>query len=344
MKHPSQCKLNSLFPINEVIGFINKKYTNYVKYHPSKLSEYKKILQENLSYPSVESNIQFKTIIETYTKGHKLKYLARLIKIVNKSIKNTNDVDMINHFVKYSDSDDKQHYELLRNKYNNNINNKTGGYMSQIDYIYNQLLHIFKKQKFKSFKISKIMDIGCGNGKKLEKLGKKFNVSAPNLICADIDEWFGYSAEQRNKQPFTPLKIEPNGPITYNNKVDLITMIHTIHHWCYDTSEKYIERFASLKDILNPGGYIVIIEHDIFASIDGCILDIEHGLYECVQKDACMEYTKKFSAQYLNFIEIEMAMERAGFEIILFEYYNAGSITTLVVPNKTYISVYKIKH
>ena len=339
MEQSQRCILNSLFSINIILEFIKKKYKNYIRYHPSKLEGYKKLMQENLSYPSVKSHNQFKTIIETYTKANKLKYLARLVKIVNKSLRRTNDTDMIRHFVKYSDSNDNEHYAMLRKMYNN----KVGGYLHQIDHIYSELSHVLKNTN-NTFKITTIMDIGCGDGKKLERLGKKLNIKPSDMICADIDKWFDYSTSARDKKSFTKLKLELEGPIIYNKKVDVITMIHTVHHWCYGTSEKYIERMASLKDILNPSGYIVIIEHDIFTETEGCILDIEHGLYECMRKNTCDEFQKNITSRYLNFVEIEIIMEKAGFEIVSFQYYNAGNITTLVVPNKTYISIYKIKN
>lgn len=332
--------LNSLFDINIVLDFIKRKNEDYIRYNPSKLVGYKKLMQENLLYPSVKSNKQFGTIIETYTKENKVKYLARLVEIVNKSMKKSNEVDMIKHFVNNSSRSDSEHYDLLRKMLNNG---KKGGYISKMHSIYDELSHILNE---KNIKPSKIMDIGCGNGRKLEQLGKKFNINPSNLICADIDEWFDYSADKRDKKSFTKLKIDFKGPIIYDKKVDIITMVHTIHHWCYETGDEYIKRMSSLKAILNKEGYIVIVEHDIFTKIDGCILDIEHALYECVHKsrDSCEVFTNVHQARYLNFVEIDIMMEKAGFEIISFRHYNGGSITNLIVPNKTYIAIYKIKN
>ena len=99
-----------------------------------------------------------------------MKYLARLVEIVNKSMKKSNEVDMIKHFVNNSNRSDSEHYDLLRKMLNNG---KKGGYISQMHSIYDELSHILNE---KNIKPSKIMDIGCGNGNKLEQLGKKFNI------------------------------------------------------------------------------------------------------------------------------------------------------------------------
>ena len=77
--------------------------------------------------------------------------------------------------------------------------------------------------------------------------------------------------------------------------------------------------------------------------MDGCITDIEHGLYECVKIDKSERFYKEYMVRYLNFVEIELLMEKSGFELVLFQHYNAGSIRECIIPNRTYISIYKIK-
>jgi SAM-dependent methyltransferase len=341
-----ESKLNCLFNIETVINFIINKNKDRKKYDITKINGYKKLIEDNKSYPSIKSNNQFRTIIESYTKNNKLKYLHRLIKIIGIVIKIPNDKFMLEHFIKYHDISDKEHYDLLKKIYDINkidkIDNmkKIGGYMSQTDTIYSMIYDLSKT----THNIKKIMDIGCGNGKKLTHIGKKFNIKQENLICADIDNWFEYSEKDRKKTSLNLLKIDLNGPIKYDkHKISIITMIHTIHHWCYDSVDKYIERLSSLKNILDSDGYVVIVEHDIFTKMDGCITDIEHGLYECVIYNKYERFSKDFTSQYLNFVEIELLMDKSGFEIVAFQHYNAGSITNMTVPNKTYIAIYKIK-
>lgn len=335
-----ESKLNCLFNIETVINFVISKNKDRKKYDSSKINGYKKLIENNKSYPSVTSNNQFRTIIESYTKNNELKYLHRLIKIIGVVIKIPNVKFMIEHFIKYNDKSDKEHYDLLKKIDKIDKMKKIGGYMSQAETIYSMICDLSKNTN----NIKKIMDIGCGDGRKLKQIGQKFNIKQENLICADIDNWFEYSEKNRKKTSLNLLKIDLDGPIKYNkNKISIITLIHTIHHWSYDSVDKYIERLSSLKNILEPDGYIVIIEHDIFTKMDGCIIDIEHGLYECVIYNKYERFNKEFKSQYLNFVEIELLMDKSGFEIVAFQHYNAGSITSMVVPNKTYIAIYKIK-
>jgi SAM-dependent methyltransferase len=342
-------KLNSLFDIDTIIKFIHKKNKNRNHYDKSKISGYKKLIENNKIYPSVKSNYQFKNVIETYTQKNEIKYLFRLTKIINHVLYIPNFKLLFNHLIKYCDKNDSEHYQLIRDMYLDIIKTKTktkshnqnGGLLSQIDTIYNMLLSLnCDMQNIKS-----IMDIGCGNGRKLTQFGKKFNIPYNNLICADIDNWFSYSNENIKKTQLNLLKIELEGEIKYSNKnISLITLIHTIHHWNYNNADKYIQRLASLKNILDKNGYIIIMEHDIFTKYDACIIDIEHGLYECVIENKCNIFNDKFSSLYLNFIEIELLMEKSGFQLVLFQYYNAGGILNCVVPNRSYIAIYKIKN
>lgn len=337
--------INTFFTENEVVNFIIKKRADLEKYDPSKIDGYKKLLRDNKTYPSVRSGKQFQTIIETYTEKGILKYVQRLIGIIQKITGIPNSKIMLEHLVENQDKSDKEHYQMLREMYLKRKNKKQeGGYMSQMDVIFATINNINSKKirnKKKPTRITSIMDIGCGDGRKLLKIGRKFRVKPSNLICADIDSWFKYSSKKRERLPVTPHKLELTGPIDYPTPLSMIMMVHTIHHWCYDSKEKYIERLSSLSKILAPGGFVVIVEHDIFTQTSGCILDIEHGIYESVLDDGYEEFKSDLQTRYLNFIEVELMMESSGFKLVSFQHYNAGSIISKVVPNRTYISIYQ---
>jgi ubiquinone/menaquinone biosynthesis C-methylase UbiE len=186
------------------------------------------------------------------------------------------------------------------------------------------------------------MDIGCGNGAKASELGKLLNLQKSQIICADIEQWFNYNNIQRKKRQIELLKIPNKGNINYpKDSVNLITMIHTIHHWCYKTAEEYIDRMRNLHDILTKNGFIVIIEHDMMTANDAILLDIEHGLWECVNKDNCPNFYKDFTSKYINPIELDLIMQKSGFKKVGYAYYDAGVVGKVMIPDKSYMAIYQ---
>ena len=132
------------------------------------------------------------------------------------------------------------------------------------------------------------------------------------------------------------------GEIKYKeNSIDLITIIHAIHHWCYPKTEDYITRMKSLHSIIKKDGLVAIIEHDVITTEDACLVDIEHGLFECVLYRNQSGFYKEYNSKYLNFIELELIMKKSGFELILFNYYDGGFINKKTIPDKSYLALFK---
>lgn len=332
--------INRLFSVEDQLKFLSEKKYDRL---PAKYKQYKRILYENGSYPNIHSKKQFQTIVNTFFKDGILDNLMRLVLSIQYTIKRRNSTKLLDIFIKGNPNrSDTEFYDQIRKflEYTKQrINNKP---QSQADFIY---YHLVTRKLLKSgVNPKKIMDLGCGNGRKAAELGRLFGLSKSNIICADIDKWFDYDDIERNKLNIELLPISEKGPILYKqNSCDVITMIHTLHHWCYNTPEEYIKRMLSLKNILTKDGLIVIFEHYTFSDVDACILDIEHGLWETVLKDNSERFYKEFASKYLNFVEVELIMEKSGFKMIYFKYYDAGLINNHTIPNKSYLAVYRKK-
>jgi len=325
-------KINQLFPINEQLQFISK-LPNY------KVNQYQNLLQNNQQYPNIHSKKQFQTIIDTYTVHNKLEYLARLIQIIQYTLKRKNSKELLEFLIKES-RDDIQYYKGLRHFLHKTKFHRNTRYQTQPEFIYYHLLPlIIKKNKIH---IQKIMDIGCGNGAKASELGKLLKLQKHQIICADIEQWFNYNNIERKKRDIELLKISEKGDIIYEkNSVNLITLIHTMHHWNYATTKEYISRMRNLRDILSDDGFIIIIEHDVFTEEDAMLLDIEHGLWECVLNDNVKEFYKDFESKYINPIELDLIMTKSGFQKFKSEYFDAGIIGKIMIPDNSYMGIYK---
>ena len=334
MNEKTTGQLNRLFSVKEQIDFLSndKRY---------KYSQYEAILLKNETYPNIQSKQQFQTIIKTFLDNDLMDHITRLVFMIQYTIRRKQSKKILDLFINGNPNrTDEEFYleiQTIMNLPHEKINNKL---QSQSEFIYYQIIgNRLLKQNFTP---KKIMDVGCGNGFKAMELGRLFKLTSNNIVCADIAKWFDYDEIERTKRKMELLPITEKGPIMYGSKsIDLITMIHTIHHWCYDTPEEYIIRMKSLHDILSDNGLIVIFEHDMITSIDACILDIEHGLWENTIKNNSTRFYQDFSSKYLNFIEVEIIMKQSGFEMIYYKYYDAGIINNLIIPDKSYLSIYK---
>mgnify|MGYP005989047131 CR=1 FL=1 len=330
-------QLNSFFNVEEVMDFITTNRHN-TRYSNEKLGKYKKVLNRNKCYPNVGTKKQFSVIMKDLYKNGLFKYFSRLIKIIQSTLRRKGAKDLLDYFtnVDINETDDV-HYSYLAKYIKNNDFYLFKRETSQPVFIHNMIKTVMKKHKTR---IKKFMDIGCGNGWKTEKIGSFFNLDSKNIVCADIEKWFSYNNNKRSNKKVTQFAIPEKGRIEYPEKsVSLVTIIHVIHHWCYDTTDEYIERMKSIYDMLEDNGMVVIVEHDIFTVEDACLVDIEHALYEVIKDDG-KKFYKEYQSRFLNFIELEIIMKKAGFKTVMFEYYT-GTIDDISVPDKSYVVIYK---
>ena len=327
--------INRLFSINDQMQFLKTHFPN----DPVMYKQYEEILNKHSSYPSIHTQKQFSTVMNTFFKEDNMDYFVRLLSIIQYTIKRKDSAKLLTLLTRIK-GDDKVYYKELHNFMRKTKHSNSEKKQTQADFIYHNLMsHVFKKS---DFKINKLMDIGCGNGMKAGMLGKMYGLDKSQIICADIEKWFDYDDIERNKRQITLLPINKKGKITdIHGKINIITLIHTMHHWCYDLTQEYVERMKSIHDILDDQGVVAILEHDTITDIDSCLLDIEHGLWENVIKLNRKTFYDTFTSKYLNFIELDMIMNESGFEMIHRKYFNAGMIHKIMIPDKSYLSVYR---
>ena len=330
--------LNRIFSVNEQIDYIKDSRGNIIE--KEKIEQYKEVIQKNDEYPNVESNRQFRIIIDSYTQHHHSDYILRLIQIIQYVLRKENVLSLLNKFLERKQFD-KGYYKMIKEFSKHERGLKTPKrYINQPDFIHFELMNMVLKDN--GIKINSLFDVGCGNGRKSEEIGKLFNISPSNIICADIEKWFDYNDYKRKKRELKLLSISESGEIKYDgDTVDLITIIHSIHHWCYSNADEYIVRMKSLNKILKKNGYVAVIEHDVITEEDACLVDIEHGLFEVVISNNENGFYKDYKSKYLNFIELEIIMKKSGFNLILFKYYDGGFIDKQIIPDKSYLAIFK---
>ena len=185
----------------------------------------------------------------------------------------------------------------------------------------------------KNLKIKKYLDFGCGDCKKTYYIGKKFGLNKENIIGADIEEWFDYSDETRDVDNITFLDISKKIDIE-DNSISLITCIMSLHH-----IKELDKTIKELYRICEKGGYLVLIEHDSFTHFDHMLIDVEHGMFEMVQKNN-EKYFNTYYSKYFNWIEWDLIMNYYGFKYI-YAVNISSSVRFNVSMDRKFIAIYQ---
>ncbi|KAF0971911.1 hypothetical protein FDP41_009607 [Naegleria fowleri] len=144
----------------------------------------------------------------------------------------------------------------------------------------------------KSLKVRNMLDIGCSEGSITQAVGHELGLTKENIHGCDVrdigktytnDFTFHLISEQSNHLPFA------------NNSFSLVTALMSFHH-----IKNVEETIKEVYRILEPGGALIIREHDCSPPETSLTLDIMHGLYSLVwsspreMPNFCSEYFAEY--------------------------------------------------
>jgi ubiquinone/menaquinone biosynthesis C-methylase UbiE len=184
-------------------------------------------------------------------------------------------------------------------------------------------------------KIKNYLDIGCGDGKLSEYIGKALGLSKENINCVDLEKWYDYDKIKRRKSYINMKYIKEGGDLPYNNNsMDLISTIMMLHH-----TKDLDKMLREINRVLKKGNYYIIIEHDAVTKFDYMLIDIEHAIYEvAINNDN--SFFNTYYGKYFDWIELNEMMNKFGFSHIKSSYIGSP-INFNLSPTRAYLTIYK---
>lgn len=152
--------------------------------------------------------------------------------------------------------------------------------------------------RFYDGKPKKYLDLGGGDGKISAAIGNYLRLSKDNVVCADIYSWHD-SDTRTEKEDITYIKLSEEGKLPFKDKeFSFITCFQSLHHM-----RNVGIVVSELYRILEPGGYIVIREHDCDSVFMKMLIDIEHCIFETVLKDISDDFVSNYYGDYRSKME-----------------------------------------
>jgi len=165
----------------------------------------------------------------------------------------------------------------------------------------NKCFELFGKDKFN------YLDISCGNCKKTVKFGQYLNLDYKSIYGCDIPHWGPYGEGKKKPVQFDLIK---DGKLPYkDNFFKMVSIMFSLHH-----IESLKDFIKEMRRIVMPGGYLILIEHDMFNDYDKILIDIEHKIYGVLYDDR-PDYCDKpdFMTTY-NRYEWDFLLSKVGFK------------------------------
>lgn len=197
-------------------------------------------------------------------------------------------------------------------------------------------------QQFKYFitkyqrKFNKYLDVGCGNGRKAVQLGRKLGIAKDKIYGIDIPSFDEQDDWGRDKS-ITFKAIKESEPYPFPDAhFSLITVIMVLHH-----VKDLKHTLREIYRVLEPGGILVIKEHDCFNYADVMLADVEHCMYNLVYaKKVNRNFRCKGYATYYNWIYWDMILRKFGFQYLEGNYMSS-SINFHISASRAFYSVYQ---
>lgn len=124
-----------------------------------------------------------------------------------------------------------------------------------------------------------------------------------------------------------------------NNYFRFISCFMVLHH-----IENLEFTLKEINRITKLNGFFILQEHDAFNIIDFMLCDIEHRLYMTIfsknNKKTIKSNIKNYKAHYFNYIELDIILEKFGFEYVAANYFSP-SINFNINDNRSFWAIYK---
>lgn len=336
-------------PKEDFLKFIDNQLK---KFPQCKIDEYKDIKYNKYqNYKNVKSRQQINTLLNIKQNKMGFYHYHRLLQLLSKDVKFYDYFNLLK-ILKKSKFDDLQVYKFLQKHLKNNrgLHWGRGGCgggccggsaksnKCSKDELFGQIFgSIFKRfftGKRLEIPITNYLDIGCGDCKQTKVLGNAIGLPDSAIYGADIANWGGYNKEKRNKIGINIVDLNEDGVLPFkDSNFCLISVFMVLHH------VRPIEKLLSeISRILKPNGYFFIREHDAMCKFDYMLCDIEHALYDVVQRND-MTFFDKYHGIYYDWLEWDYILNKYGLKY-LYGDFNSNSIYYNLTTNRSFYSVY----
>ena len=151
-------------------------------------------------------------------------------------------------------ADEKVNFDEYSDRYQEHINDSIGASGESVAYFDEMKIDLISRWSIDVLKPKRILDFGCGIGKVSGKLAEKY--SDLDFLGYDVSEG---SINLARHQFHRCSNVKWTTELNDANGVDLILGVNVFHHIHPDLRDDVLK---SLGAILNPGGRLLIIEHN----------------------------------------------------------------------------------
>lgn len=180
----------------------------------------------------------------------------------------------------------------------------------------------------KSTDTVRMLDIGCGTGKKI-KLIKRYLPDNYKIHGCDLPSWGSYTKDRHFKFPFTYIKTNPYQLQYKDGYFDCVTCLFVLHH-----AENLLETLIEIKRTLKPNGLLCIMEHDVWDDYKHMIIDVQHNIFKHMNDE------NDIYSNYYNFYEWDIIMEKIDMQPV-YSQRISDSVDFKYSFDSKYICIYK---
>lgn len=208
----------------------------------------------------IEKPKPYQRVLQLLKNNRLQNYFVKLMEESNNSDRNYSDEFIFNKLRKFYRNKIKKSTHIEKSKKQDDDNNNKRPMSRTKDIM---------KLLGENTKITKYLDVGCGNGTITENIGKTLGLSKEDVHGCDI-----FDVSDKNKE-ITYKKLEDEKSLPYKDaEFDLITVFMAMHHF-----RNLAKMLSEIKRVLKPGGHFIFREHDCDSDDLSDVIDIQHGLF-----------------------------------------------------------------